>query len=138
MSTGEQNISPHSAFLPALSQATVSAIIPARNEEAVIATCIESLACQPEISEVVVVDDQSTDGTAGVVRNLIGKYPHLRLLQTDRLPDGWVGKNHALWTGVKQAKGVWLLFTDADAEHEPGSVARGLQVAQEREAVLVS
>src|SRR4029077_12264986 len=129
MPTAEQNTSPHGAFISAPSPGTVSAIIPARNEEAVIATCIESLACQQEISEIVVVDDQSTDGTARVVRNLTGKYPHLRLLQADRLPDGWVGKNHALWTGVQQAKGEWLLFTDADAEHEPGSVARGLQIA---------
>src|SRR6266481_450669 len=138
MSIAKQNIAPNGAFTPAPSTGTVSAIIPARNEEPVIAACIESLARQPEISEIVVVDDQSTDGTARVVRDLIGKYPRLRLLQTDRLPDGWVGKNHALWTGVQQAKGDWLLFTDADAEHEPGSVARGLQIAQEREAALVS
>jgi glycosyltransferase involved in cell wall biosynthesis len=138
MPTAEQNTSPHGAFTPTSSPDTVSAIIPARNEESVIATCIESLACQPGISEIVVVDDQSTDGTARVVRNLTGKYPHLRLLQTGGLPDGWVGKNHALWTGVQQAKGEWLLFTDADAEHEPGSAARALQIAKEREAALVS
>jgi glycosyltransferase involved in cell wall biosynthesis len=138
MSIAEQNIAPDGALTPASSLGTVSVIIPARNEESVIATCIESLARQPEISEIVVVDDQSTDGTASVVRNLSGKYQHLRLLQTDRLPDGWVGKNHALWTGVQQAKGDWLLFTDADAAHEPGSVARALQVAQERGAALVS
>src|SRR5229473_3222409 len=138
MPTAEQNISSHGASISASSPATVSAIIPARNEESVIGTCIESLARQPEISEIVVVDDQSTDGTARVVRDLTGEYPHLRLLQTDRLPDGWVGKNHALWTGVQQAKGEWLLFTDADAEHDQASAARALQVAQEREAVLVS
>ena len=138
MSTGGQNISSSGAFTPVSSPAIVSAIIPARNEEAVIATCIESLACQREISEIVVVDDQSTDGTAGVVRNLIGKYPHLRLLQTGSLPHGWVGKNHALWTGVRQAKGVWLLFTDADAEHQPNSVARALQIAPHHNSALVS
>ncbi len=138
MSASEQNFSPHGAFVPALSQATVSAIIPARNEEAIIAACIESLVRQQEISEIVVVDDQSSDGTAGVVRSLMSKYPRLRLLQTDRLPDGWVGKNHALWTGVQQAKGDWLLFTDADAEHQSNSAARALQIAQEHGAALVS
>jgi glycosyltransferase involved in cell wall biosynthesis len=138
MPTAEQIASPDGAFTAASSPASVSAIIPARNEEQVIATCIESLASQPEISEIVVVDDQSTDGTARVVRNLISKYPRLRLLQADRLPDGWVGKNHAVWTGVLQARGDWLLFTDADAEHEPGSAARALQIAREREAGLVS
>ena len=138
MSTSEQNVSPHDAFVPAFSPGTVSAIIPARNEEAVIATCIESLGRQPEISEIVVVDDQSTDGTAGAVRTLNAKYAHLRLLQADRLPDGWVGKNYALWIGVQQAKGSWLLFTDADAEHQSNSAARVLQIAQEHEAALVS
>jgi hypothetical protein len=54
------------------------------------------------------------------------------------LPDGWVGKNHALWVGVQQAKSPWLLFTDADAEHEPNSVARALQIVQEHNAALVS
>jgi glycosyltransferase involved in cell wall biosynthesis len=138
MPTAEQNTSPHGALIQASSLTTVSAIIPARNEEPVIATCIESLARQPEISEVVVVDDQSTDGTTHVVRKLIDKYAHVRLLQAGRLPDGWVGKNHALWIGVQHAKGDWLLFTDADAEHEPGSAGRALQFAREREADLVS
>lgn len=138
MPTTEQIASPEDAFAPTPLPVTVSAIIPARNEESVIATCIESLARQPEVSEIVAVDDQSTDSTARVVSNLIGKYPQLRLFQTGRLPDGWVGKNHALWTGVQQAKGDWLLFTDADAEHGPDSVARALQMAREREAALVS
>jgi len=138
MSASEQNTSPHGALIPASSPPSVSALIPARNEEAVIAACIESLARQQEISEIIVVDDQSTDGTAGVVRNLIGKYPRVRLFQTDSLPDGWVGKNHALWSGVQQAKGAWLLFTDADAEHETNSAARALQIAREHEAALVS
>ena len=48
----------------------VTAIVPARNEEQVIATCVRGLARQPEISEILVVDDQSSDGTAGVVRGL--------------------------------------------------------------------
>src|SRR5260370_41669624 len=124
MSAREQTFSPHGAFIPALSEATVSAIIPARNEEAVIAACLESLGRQQEISGIVVVDDQSSDGTAGVVRDLIGKYPHIRLLQTCRLPDGWRGQNHAPWTGVPQAKGDWLLFTDAEAGHEANSASR--------------
>jgi glycosyltransferase involved in cell wall biosynthesis len=138
MPANEQNISPHGALLAASRLPAVSAIIPARNEEAVIATCIESLARQQEISEIVVVDDQSTDRTAGVVRNLIGTYPHLRLLQTDGLPDGWVGKNYALWNGMQPATGAWLLFTDADAEHQSNSAARALQIAQEHQAALVS
>jgi glycosyltransferase involved in cell wall biosynthesis len=117
---------------------SITAIVPARNEEAVIAACIQSLARQPEIAEILVVNDQSTDGTASVVRGLMETVPNLRLLETAGLPDGWVGKNHALWIGVQQAKGAWLLFTDADAEHESNSAARALQLAQEHNAALVS
>ena len=127
-----------SAAVPAPVPGSVTAIVPARNEEAVIAACVESLACQPEIGEILVVNDQSTDGTANVIRDLMNKFPHLRLLESDKLPDGWVGKNHALWIGVQQAKGTWLLFTDADAEHQPNSAARALQIAREQEAVLIS
>jgi glycosyltransferase involved in cell wall biosynthesis len=114
------------------------AIVPARNEEAVVASCIESLAREPEIAEILVVNDQSTDGTASVVRGFMEKDPKLRLLEVTELPEGWVGKNYALWIGAQQAKGAWLLFTDADAEHEPNSAARALQIAQDHNAALVS
>jgi len=97
-----------------------------------------SLACQPEITEILVVDDQSTDETASVVRSLMEKIPNLRLLESGGLPAGWVGKNYALWVGVQQVKSAWLLFTDADAEHEKNSVSRALQIAQEQSAALIS
>jgi len=135
---GEAHNPSHSKAGVSATPGSVTAIVPARNEEAVIATCIQSLARQPEISEILVVNDQSTDGTAGIVRGLMETIPKLRLLETGVLPDGWVGKNYALWTGVQQAKSVWLLFTDADAEHESNSAARALQLAQEHNAALVS
>lgn len=112
--------------------------MPARNEEDVIATCVESLALQPEISEILVVNDQSTDKTAEVVRGLLSKIPHLRLLETQNVPPGWVGKNNAVFLGAKEAKSLWLLFTDADAELQPGAAARALQIAEEKSAALIS
>ncbi|PYT72914.1 MAG: hypothetical protein DMG39_08215 [Acidobacteria bacterium] len=116
----------------------VTAIVPARNEQAAIATCIESLARQPENAQILVVNDQSSDATAEIVRNLMKEIPDLHLLEAGGLPDGWVGKNHALWVGVQQATSPWLLFTDADANHFPNSVTRALQIAQDQQAVLVS
>ena len=124
--------------LAALAPDLVTAIVPARNEEAIIATCIESLARQSEIAQILVVNDQSSDATADVVRNSMKEIPVLRLLETGELPDGWVGKNYALWVGVQQAISPWLLFTDADATHAANSVARALQVAHEQQAALVS
>ena len=138
MSSDAHDPSGSGTFAAAASAGSVTAIVPARNEEVVIATCILSLASQPEIAEILVVNDQSTDATASVVRSLMEKIPNLRLLEAGRLPDGWVGKNHALWVGVQQAKCAWLLFTDADAEHQRNSASRALQIAQAQGAALVS
>jgi glycosyltransferase involved in cell wall biosynthesis len=117
---------------------TVSVIVPARNEEAVIAACVESLLAQPEIAEILVVNDQSTDKTAEIVRGLMIGNPRLRLLETQDLPPGWVGKNNAVAIGAREATGAWLLFTDADAVHEAGAAAHALQLAHEHNAELVS
>jgi glycosyltransferase involved in cell wall biosynthesis len=132
------NESPNSVPPLASLAPSISAIVPARNEEAVIAPCVESLARQPEIAEILVVNDQSTDKTAEIVRRLITKIPHLRLLETQEVPAGWVGKNNAVFLGAKEAKSPWLLFTDADAELEPGASARALQIAQKNSAALIS
>jgi glycosyltransferase involved in cell wall biosynthesis len=117
---------------------TVSAIVPARNEEANIARVVRSLALQPEIVEIVVVNDQSTDGTGEVLAQLAAEVPNLRVLDGEPLPAGWVGKNYAVWQGAQQARGEWLLFTDADAVHLLGSTAMALAMAEERHADIVS
>jgi glycosyltransferase involved in cell wall biosynthesis len=117
---------------------TVSAIVPARNEEATIAFCVESLAAQQEIVEIIVVNDQSTDGTAAELERLSARYPQLRVLETASVPSGWVGKNYAVSLGAAQATGDWLLFTDADGFHLPGSTARALADAAATGAGLVS
>jgi glycosyltransferase involved in cell wall biosynthesis len=120
------------------SNSRVSAIVPARNEEATIAAAVESLASQPEIGEIIVTDDQSTDGTAAILKQHAERFPELHILQTEELPSGWVGKNYAVSLGAAQAQGEWLLFTDADAVHLPGSTARALADAAQFAAGLVS
>ncbi len=117
---------------------TVSAIVPARDEEAVIAACVESLVQQKEIAEILVIDDQSSDHTAEIVRALAARHPKVKLLETAELPAGWVGKNNAVWIGAKEARGEWLLFTDADAVHEPHSTAKALSLAGHHGADLIS
>ena len=117
---------------------TVSAIVPARNEEATIAAAVDSLAAQPEIKEIIVINDQSTDGTAAALRQLSSLYAQLRVLETKELPAGWVGKNYAVSLGAAQATGDWLLFTDSDGVHLPGSTAHALADAAENGAGLVS
>lgn len=124
--------------VPSTVGGNISAIVPARNEQDVIAACVNALARQPEIAEILVVDDQSKDTTGEVVRGLLAEIPHLQLLDTQGPPPGWVGKNYAVWIGAKHGTKRWLLFTDADGELLPGAAARGLQVAQEAGAMVVS
>jgi hypothetical protein len=118
--------------------ALISAIIPARNEEASIARVVESVAAQGEVGEVIVVDDESTDRTLEILRDLAMRNPKLRIIEAGELPRGWVGKNHAVTLGAAAAKGDWLLFTDADTFHLPGSAARALKDAAKYGADLVS
>ena len=99
---------------------------------------VESVAAQAEVGEVIVVDDQSTDATPSILQELVTRIRKLKVLQAGELPPGWVGKNHALTLGAAAAQGEWLLFTDADTFHLPGSAARALKDAAERGADLVS
>lgn len=116
----------------------VSAIVPARNEEENIARCVESLAAQEPVQEIIVINDQSTDRTAALLSVLASRIPKLKVLETSELPAGWVGKNYAVSLGAAQARCEWLLFTDADAVHLPGSTERALQDAAAHSASLVS
>ena len=112
--------------------------MPARNEERTIGRSVASLAEQPEIREIIVVNDQSSDGTGEILRRLAAEQPKLRVVDAGPLPAGWVGKNHAAWLGAGKATCDWLLFTDADAVHLPGSTARALADAESSGAALVS
>ncbi len=119
---------------------TVSAILPARDEEANIADAVASLAAQPELAEIIVVDDQSADATPEILAALAAHLPRLRVARTGNLPGGWVGKNYAAAMGARAASlaNRWLLFTDADTRHMPGSLSTALQMADQHRAALVS
>jgi cellulose synthase/poly-beta-1,6-N-acetylglucosamine synthase-like glycosyltransferase len=116
----------------------ISAIVPARNEEENIETAVRSLAAQPEIAQVIVVDDQSTDRTPEILGRLAAEIHKLTVLRAGELPSGWVGKNHALAIGAHAATNDWLLFTDADTVLLPSAAHRAMQDAQSSGAALVS
>src|SRR5271170_1092434 len=82
----------------------ISAIVPARDEEASIARVVESLEAQPEESEIIVVNDGSTDRTGSILAELALRIPLLRVLETGDLPDGWIGKNYAVTVGARAAR----------------------------------
>ncbi len=116
----------------------VAAIVPARNEEVSIAACITSLAAQPEIVEIIAVNDQSSDRTAEILHGLAKNISHLRVIDAPAPPAGWVGKNHAVSLGAHQASSPWLLFTDADAVLLEGAIAKAIALATEKDAALIS
>lgn len=117
--------------------ARVVAIIPARNEEAIIALSIGSLLRIPSV-HIVVVDDNSTDRTSQVAietANCIGRADRLTVISGAPLPRGWSGKLWAVNQGVERAQTFqpdFFLFTDADIVHEPNDLERLVALAQDR------
>jgi len=116
----------------------VSVIIPARNEERNIERAVRSVGLQKGVREIVVVDDDSSDRTGEILERLEIEIRLLRIIHLDSLPEGWGGKNHAAAAGAEMAAGEWLLFTDADTEHLPGSLEAVLERAKEENADLLS
>ncbi len=113
----------------------VSVIVPARNEEACLGACLQSLVSQAGLDfEIVVVDDESSDRTREIAQSFSG----VQVINAGRLPEGWSGKNNAVAAGARAAGGEWLLFTDADTVHTPGSLARSVEEARRAGAALLS
>ncbi len=117
------------------SKPVVSVIVPARNEEASLRACLESLLDQQGISfELIVVDDASTDRTRAIAES----FPKVRVMSAPPLPNGWCGKSNALAFGARKARGDWFLFTDADTRHRPGSLRKAVMEAERAGADLLS
>lgn len=134
-------------------------IVPARNEERGLGVCLESLVAQSEPGfalgmqwELVVVDDASTDGTRAIAEGIGAANRGVTVMAAPPLDlserGGFTGKNNACWAGVQaslqrleEQRGEaprWLLFTDADTLHQPGSLSRSLREAERHKALLLS
>ncbi len=109
----------------------VSVIIPARDEAAALPQAAATWLAQdwPDL-EVLLVDDRSTDGTAEVMRSLAARDPRVRVVTITALPEGWLGKVHALRSAAELATGAWLLCTDADVHVTRDAVRRAVAHAQ--------
>ena len=113
----------------------VDVIIPARNEEDCLGRCLQSLVAQQGISfQITVVDDGSTDRTRAIAES----FPGVRVLSAGELKPGMTGKVNALVTGAAGSSAEWLLFTDADTFHYPGSLAASVREAENRKVALLS
>jgi hypothetical protein len=117
----------------------VSAIIPAKDEEATLADCLASVCAQtyPNL-QILVVDDRSADRTPEIAREFAARDPRVRLIQIRSLPPGWTGKTHALHVAGAEADGAWLWFLDSDTRHTPDSLSIVMDYARRTGAKLAS
>jgi glycosyltransferase involved in cell wall biosynthesis len=108
----------------------LSVVIPACNEAANLESAVATLLRQdyPDL-EIILVDDRSTDGTGKIIERLAHEDPRIRAVHVKTLPQGWLGKVHALQRGVEQVSGDWLLFTDADVHFAAGILRRAVALA---------
>lgn len=112
----------------------VSVVVPARDEGNKIEAGLKSLLASDYPNfEVIAIDDRSRDETGAIMDRLAreGEAPDsqspLRVVHISELPDGWLGKNHALQVGATQATGDWLLFSDGDVVHAPQTLRRAMR-----------
>jgi len=110
---------------------SLTVVIPCRNEAAGVEAAVRSLLAQdlPGLA-VVAVDDRSEDATGAILDRLAAADPRLEVLHVSALPEGWLGKNHAMHLGGGRARGEWILFTDGDVVFGPGALARALGFAR--------
>jgi len=117
----------------------VSVLVPARDEAGVIGRLAESVLASRGVDlELVVLDDDSRDGTGAIVAALAGADPRVRLVPGAPLPAGWCGKQHACWQLAQAARYEVLFFLDADVTLGRDGVARAVAFLDERGVDLAS
>ncbi len=121
----------------------VSIIVPALNEAEHIEAALRSLlALDYPDYEVIAVDDRSTDATGAIMDRLAAEWQQLspehshilRVLHVTDLPQGWLGKTHAMWKAAQKARGKWILFTDADVVFRSDALRRAVVYAERERA----
>jgi len=117
----------------------VSIIIPARNEELLIAKSLQSLFKQDyQNFEIIVVNDHSTDNTGKILSDFSEKNSNLKVVTNPDLPAGWLGKNNAMQKGYEKSRGELILFSDADVVHAVGSLSAAVAKLQQDKLGMLS
>lgn len=112
---------------------SVAVIIPVRNEEAEVEAALRSvLRLDYPALQVVVINDRSTDSTPLILQRVAEAHPRLTLITITDLPEGWLGKNHALYQGYLSTTTEWMLFTDADVLFAPQALKKAMYYAEEK------
>jgi glycosyltransferase involved in cell wall biosynthesis len=124
---------------PKMPRPAVSVIIAAHNEAGTIGQCLARVLSQdyPDL-QVLVANDRSTDATGQIVRDIAADHPNVRCIDVEDLPEGWLGKTHAVSVAAAQATGDYLLFLDSDVELHPTAVSTAMDLAQRRQIDFLS
>ena len=116
---------------------SVSLCIPARNEMHAMNDCLESaLRTDYQKLEIIVLDDGSRDDTLALIKSFA--YAGVRFVEGSPLPEGWLGKNHALEGLAQEASGKLLLFADVDTRFSPKSISQAVAYMQQQSADMIS
>lgn len=117
----------------------VSVLIPARNEEINITNILMDVMTQNHRNfEILVFDDESTDNTVEEITTFMKHRKNIRLIKSEGLPEGWLGKNHACHSLAMEAKGDYLLFIDADVRIKDNIIKKTVYLAKKHKLGLLS
>lgn len=116
---------------------SVTVCIPARNEKHALTDCLERVVASTyEKLEIIVLDDVSGDDTSVLIKSFA--HAGVRFVQGKALPEGWLGKNHALQGLLQEASGSYILFIDVDTRIEPQAIENIVRYALSKRAAMVS
>jgi len=112
---------------------SLTVVVPAKDESTAIERSLRSLlASDYPALQVIAVDDRSTDATGNLMEKVAAEAAgRLRVLHITELPEGWLGKPHAMTMAAAQADSDWLLFTDADVIFAPDALRRAITFGKE-------
>lgn len=116
--------------------AQITALIPARNEAAILTSTLPALQAQSKNLKIILVDDRSEDDTANVARQF--DTGNLTIISGTETPEGWVGKPWALEQGRRLVQTELTLLLDADIELQPGILNAAVKLMHEHEIPMVS
>ncbi len=117
----------------------VTIVMAVRDDEAHVEASVQRLLAQRHVrARLAIVDDRSNDGTTAILARLAATDPRLAVRRVDTLPQGWLGKTHALQVATTDVSTRWILFTDGDAQLGSDTLARAIAFAERNDAHHVS
>ena len=116
---------------------SVTVCIPARNEQHALTDCLHRvLDSDYGKLEIIVLDDASGDNTSALIKSFASE--GVRFVEGSSLPDGWLGKNHALQGLLNEASGSYILFMDVDTALSPSAISNMVREAMSNHAAMLS